>query len=448
MGKKEREKQSSAKNNGKKRQGDDELEKDKQKQSKEEKQQKRNKKKKNYEKISSTSEDIEFNHFLRTEFQLSIIIMSGDGNCFFRSMAHQLSNFSNDLQHMKLRHDIVAYMKKRKDYFVLFLDEDEEDFDSYVAEMNSFGCWGGHLELYAAAQCFQLSIHVFQWNAPKYVIQCDEENNPQGNPLRIIQLSYHGGCHYNSVVPLSFLSSSSAYSGSSTTVDADSTPFLYVPVNKPANSSKLVMIDTIEQVVPWVKKEEIELALEWTESHLENTIDLLCTNLEGIQLALKCDPEKNNRNKKKKNDNDNDKSDTVDHDREKADEKKKKEEQEEEKNKENNNQSTEKEMGSNQETTDKNNSKKEVNSRKVLSKKVSPDTSFLLSNHFSHRLILVLITGAAETREREEQKQKQDQQREGKRKRASIRSFFRRKPRFKEQNEERNRDLKADLTSN
>jgi hypothetical protein len=369
MGKKVREmqaltKNSSKENSGKKRQGDPELEKEKQKQIKEEKQQKRNKKKKNYEKISSTSEDIEFNHFLRTEFQLSIIIMSGDGNCFFRSIAHQLSNFSNDLQHMKLRHDIVAYMKKRKDYFVLFLDEDEEDFESYVAEMNSFGCWGGHLELYAAAQCFQLSIHVFQWNAPKYVIQCDEENNPEGNPLRIVQLSYHGGCHYNSVVPLSFLSSSSSTSGASTAVDADSTPSLYVPVNKPANSSKLVMIDTIEQAVPWVKREEIELALEWTENHLENTIDLLCTNLEGIQLALKSDPEKKDKNKNK-----NKKNDTAG-DQEKTDEKKK-EVPQKELNKDTRNQSTEKELENTQETASKNNSKKEVNSRKVLSKKVS-----------------------------------------------------------------------------
>jgi hypothetical protein len=367
MGKKVREmqaltKNASKENSGKKRQGDAELEKEKQKQIKEEKQQKRNKKKKNYEKISSTSEDIEFNHFLRTEFQLSIIIMSGDGNCFFRSIAHQLSNFSNDLQHMKLRHDIVAYMKKRKDYFVLFLDEDEEDFESYAADMNSFGCWGGHLELYAAAQCFQLSIHVFQWNAPKYVIQCDEENNPEGNPLRIVQLSYHGGCHYNSVVPLSFLSSSSSTSGASTAVDADSTPSLYVPVNKPANSSKLVMIDTIEQAVPWVKREEIELALEWTENHLENTIDLLCTNLEGIQLALKSDPEKSNKNKNMKND--------TAGDCEKIDEKKK-EQPQKEKNKDTRNQSTEKELENTQETASKNNSKKEVNSRKVLSKKVS-----------------------------------------------------------------------------
>jgi flagellum-specific peptidoglycan hydrolase FlgJ len=366
MGKKVREMQAltknpSKENSGKKRQGDAGLEKENQKQLKEEKQQKRNKKKKNYEKISSTSEDIEFNHFLRTEFQLSIIIMSGDGNCFFRSIAHQLSNFSNDLQHMKLRHDIVAYMKKRKDYFVLFLDEDEEDFESYVAEMNSFGCWGGHLELYAAAQCFQLSIHVFQWNAPKYVIQCDEENNPEGNPLRIVQLSYHGGCHYNSVVPLSFLSSSSSTAGASTAVDADSTPSLYVPVNKPANSSKLVMIDTIEQAVPWVKREEIELALEWTENHLENTIDLLCTNLEGIQLALKSDPEKSNKNKNKKNDTG---------DQEKTDEKKK-EVPQKELNKDTRNQSTEKELENTQETASKNNSKKEVNSRKVLSKKVS-----------------------------------------------------------------------------
>eukprot|EP01040_Poterioochromonas_malhamensis_P014716 gene14716-16336_t len=219
--------------------------------------------------------------------------MRGDGNCLFRSLSHQLSNFTTDYNHMNLRHEIVKYIQDKRDYFQLFFDEDEDgDFNDYLDEMKVFGVWGGHFELYAAAQCLFLSIHVYQWNMPKYVIQCTEENNPLSKPLRIVQVSYHGGCHFNSVVPLTVLSPplSSKGNGDSeekkTHVDSVINSSLYVHVNKTASSSEEEAIETIQNAVPWVSLPAIRLALEWNENNIESSIDLLCTNLESIQVAL------------------------------------------------------------------------------------------------------------------------------------------------------------------
>lgn len=254
---------------------------------------KKQKRQKSYEKTSSSSEDIEFNQFLQKEHQLTVMIMRGDGNCLFRSLSHQLSNFTTDYNHMNLRHEIVKYIQDKRDYFQLFFDEDEDgDFNDYLDEMKVFGVWGGHFELYAAAQCLFLSIHVYQWNMPKYVIQCSEENNPLGKPLRIVQVSYHGGCHFNSVVPLTVLSSplSSKGNGDSeekkTHIDSVINSSLYVHVNKNVSRSEEEAIETIQNAVPWVSLPAIRLALEWNENNIESSIDLLCTNLESIQVAL------------------------------------------------------------------------------------------------------------------------------------------------------------------
>jgi hypothetical protein len=258
----------------------------------------KSKKNKQYFKNSTDQDDINFNNFLKTECGLTFLVMRGDGNCLFRSLAHQLSFFQNDNNHMRLRLEICSYLEEHKDYFRLFLDEDEENIDSYIEEMKEFGCWGGNLELYAVAQLYQLSIAIFQWDSlSKYMISCLDENitnsKNQEKGLRIIHLSYHGNCHYNSVVPISIFSataSSSSSEISSALYQSVKPPSSSSSSSTPASSSSSSSNESVEIIwksVPWVKKEEILLALEWSENNIDNSIDLLCGNLESIQIALK-----------------------------------------------------------------------------------------------------------------------------------------------------------------
>jgi hypothetical protein len=78
------------------------------------------------------------------------------------------------------------------------------------------GEWGGHQELYAAAELFGLRVVLHQAEGPRMVISCcsaasssaftfapgggaEKEAARRGKAPRSIHLSYHGGSHYNSV---------------------------------------------------------------------------------------------------------------------------------------------------------------------------------------------------------------------------------------------------------
>ena len=52
--------------------------------------------------------------------------------------------------------------------------------------------WGGHQELYAAAQVYAVNIYVHQVDGPRFIVAGDSAK-------RNIHLSYHGEYHYNSV---------------------------------------------------------------------------------------------------------------------------------------------------------------------------------------------------------------------------------------------------------
>jgi OTU domain-containing protein 3 len=101
----------------------------------------------------------------------SIIEMSADGNCLFRSLSDQLYHDFGS-RHVEIRDEVVDYMEDHKDDFVVFLvlddqddtddmgngmanDNDATDFESYCHDMRQDGTWGGNLELVAAAKVYR-----------------------------------------------------------------------------------------------------------------------------------------------------------------------------------------------------------------------------------------------------------------------------------------------------
>jgi hypothetical protein len=136
---------------------------------------------------------------------LRVKTMEGDGNCLFRSIADQL--YGDASRHVEVRAAVVEYMRTRKDYFKLFLDEDEEDVDEYLDQMSRSGEWGGNHELYAASETFSLAIYVYQnlRSNSRYLVQPalpetgGKKKGKKAVSLRAIGISYHGDVHYNSV---------------------------------------------------------------------------------------------------------------------------------------------------------------------------------------------------------------------------------------------------------
>lgn len=120
--------------------------------------------------------------------------IDADGNCLFRSISHQLYGVQD--RHGEIRHDIMNYIEANSDHFQLFI-EDDETFDDYLSRMRTHGEWGGHQELFAASQVFNLNIHVHQLDAPQFLLPASGlGKNPT---IREIHLSYHGEYHYNSL---------------------------------------------------------------------------------------------------------------------------------------------------------------------------------------------------------------------------------------------------------
>ena len=66
--------------------------------------------------------------------------MGDDGNCMFRAIADQLEG--DEAFHVNMRVECVNYIRKNKDMYVPFI-EDDETIDQYCDTMAKDSIWGG-----------------------------------------------------------------------------------------------------------------------------------------------------------------------------------------------------------------------------------------------------------------------------------------------------------------
>ncbi len=110
-----------------------------------------------------------------------------DGNCFFRAVSHQL--YGTEDQHGQIRSDGIDYIKKFKNKFQEFL---EEDIDAYIERMSKDSEWCDHIIMQAVASARNLAINVIQPKNKELVLK------PQSP--REISVGYINGNHYVSVI--------------------------------------------------------------------------------------------------------------------------------------------------------------------------------------------------------------------------------------------------------
>eukprot|EP00958_Prasinococcus_capsulatus_P001921 scaffold175_cov414-Prasinococcus_capsulatus_cf.AAC.29 len=118
--------------------------------------------------------------------------MDADGNCMFRAVSDQLDGDDDDRAHLGRRKKVVDYMEAHEEQFAPFL-EDDQDWKTYCSNMREDGTWGGHLELQALSLLEECNIVIHQLNECRWVIRNFDN-------AKTIQVSYHDGDHYNSVV--------------------------------------------------------------------------------------------------------------------------------------------------------------------------------------------------------------------------------------------------------
>ena len=119
--------------------------------------------------------------------------VDGDGNCLFRSIADQIEG--NEDNHRVYRDISIKYMTEHKDYFTLFLDEDE-NIDEYIKDMQDNGTWGGHFELVALSAVLGCNFCLHLKDNDPYVVKSDGKGTKN---KRIYHLAYHVDQHYSSV---------------------------------------------------------------------------------------------------------------------------------------------------------------------------------------------------------------------------------------------------------
>ena len=152
-----------------------------------------------------------------------------DGNCFFRSISDQLDGDEDG--HEKFRQKVMDYVESHEDDFSPFMsfgeseEEEDKDFEAYVARMRTDAEWAGQVELIAAAQALTISIVVHQHEHPTYRIECQTDaKKPSKKAPREVHVSYHDGEHYNSVHPIGGSKRNASASGSAQQSGEDDTP--------------------------------------------------------------------------------------------------------------------------------------------------------------------------------------------------------------------------------
>lgn len=133
----------------------------------------------------------QFEMELRRAKSLEVRRMAEDGNCLFRAVADQV--YGDAEMHGETRQMCIDYMEKERDHFSQFVTE---SFSAYCKRKRRDKVYGNNLEIQAMAEMYNRPIHIYCYGTePKNIFQGSYETDSPP-----IQLSYHSGKHYNSLV--------------------------------------------------------------------------------------------------------------------------------------------------------------------------------------------------------------------------------------------------------
>ena len=141
--------------------------------------------------------------------------VGGAGDCFFRSVSHQLYGNSND--HMQVRIAGVQYMRDHPERFVE--SNTDNSWLRYLNDMCIQGTWSDALIVQAVADALNVVIHIVESNpgfSPITTVYPVQERNS----LSTITIGHIDECHYVSTTPLQSNASISMYNKSTTDIQS------------------------------------------------------------------------------------------------------------------------------------------------------------------------------------------------------------------------------------
>lgn len=143
--------------------------------------------------------------------ELRVFPVSGDGNCLFRSVAHQV--YGDDSLHAIVREKCMDYMEAKSSFFAMFVEGGLDSFSTYINMKRQLCCWGDDPEIQALCEIYGRRAHIWAFdptrgarNLRTFHEQHISTTRADGSVILIppINLSYYGGGHYDSLVGPSF----------------------------------------------------------------------------------------------------------------------------------------------------------------------------------------------------------------------------------------------------
>ncbi|KAF9684658.1 hypothetical protein SADUNF_Sadunf04G0141500 [Salix dunnii] len=126
---------------------------------------------------------------IRLSKGLEVKRMLEDGNCLFRAVTDQV--YGDSEMYDLARQMCVDYMEKERDHFSQFITE---GFTSYCKRKRRDKVYGNNVEIQALSEMYNRPILIYSYSTEPINIGSYNTDTPP------IQLSYHHGNHYNSLV--------------------------------------------------------------------------------------------------------------------------------------------------------------------------------------------------------------------------------------------------------
>ena len=121
------------------------------------------------------------------------VAMDGDGNCQFRSLAHNI--FKDQERHAEVRALATAHIEERKEDFQIYF-EDTRAFKRWLVGMKRDRTWGDELTLRAAVDALGMRVHVVQSTAQNWYLLYEPEEQ---KTKRSAFISYVSPVHYDAL---------------------------------------------------------------------------------------------------------------------------------------------------------------------------------------------------------------------------------------------------------
>lgn len=149
--------------------------------------------------VSNTTGDLLLNYRL-LRHGLRPLDVGGGGDCFFKSVSHQL--YGDSTHHLEIRALAVQYLRNNPERFI------ESNLDgsclSYLSCISIQGTWADNIVIQAVADSLNLRIYSVESSANFSDLTLAESVNTEVGNIRSIYVGHIGELHYVSTLPAEF----------------------------------------------------------------------------------------------------------------------------------------------------------------------------------------------------------------------------------------------------